>query len=119
MVGPGEFVVPLINVLRDEPLERPYLLMDETTVQVLKEPGKTAQSKSRLWAQMSAGPEPPIMLFDYDPTRAGEVPKASPSRGSPGRCIPTATAATRRWCASRDWCTWHVGRMQDVDLSMR
>ena len=75
MVGAGELVVPLINVLRDELLDRPYLLMDETTVQVLKEPGKTAESKSQLWAQMSAGPEPPIVLFDYDPTRAGEVPK--------------------------------------------
>ena len=75
MVCVGELVVPLINVLRDELVERPYLLMDETTVQVLKEPGKTAQSKSQLWAQMSAGPEPPIVLFEYDPTRAGDVPK--------------------------------------------
>ena len=41
MVCAGELVVPLINVLRDELVERPYLLMDETTVQVLKEPGKT------------------------------------------------------------------------------
>ena len=75
MVCVGELVVPLINVLRDELVERPYLLMDETTVQVLKEPGKTPQSKSQLWAQMSAGPEPPIVLFEYDPTRAGDVPK--------------------------------------------
>ena len=59
----------------DELVERPYLLMDETTVQVLKEPGKTPESKSQLWAQMSAGPEPPIVLFEYDPTRAGDVPK--------------------------------------------
>ena len=75
MVRVGELVVPLINVLRDELVERPYLLMDETTVQVLKEPGKTPQSKSQLWAQMSAGPEPSIVLFEYDPTRAGDVPK--------------------------------------------
>ena len=75
MVRVGELVVPLINVLRDELVERPYLLMDETTVQVLKEPGKTPESKSQLWAQMSTGPEPPIVLFEYDPTRAGDVPK--------------------------------------------
>ena len=67
--------MPLINVLRNELVERLYLLMDETTVQVLKEPGKTPESKSQLWAQMSAGPEPPIVLFEYDPTRAGDVPK--------------------------------------------
>ena len=75
MVCLGALVVALINVLRDELVERPYLLMDETTVQVLKEPGKTPESKSQLWAQMSAGPEPPIVLFEYDPTRAGDVPK--------------------------------------------
>ena len=75
MVGAGELVVPLINVLRDELVDRPYLLMDETPVQVLKEPGKAAQSKSQLWALMSSGPEPPIVVFEYDPTRAGEVPK--------------------------------------------
>ena len=39
------------------------------------QPGKTPESKSQLWAQMSAGPEPPIVLFEYDPTRAGDVPK--------------------------------------------
>ncbi len=75
MVGAGELVAPLIHVLRDELLDRPCLLMDETPVQVLKEPGKAPESKSQLWAQMSAGPEPPIVLFDYDPTRSGAVPK--------------------------------------------
>ena len=59
----------------NKPSDDPYLLMDETTVQVLKEPGKTPESESQLWAQMSAGPEPPIVLFEYDPTRAGDVPK--------------------------------------------
>ncbi len=73
MVRLGELVVPLMNLLRDELLDRPYLLMDETTVQVLKEPGKTAESKSQLWAQMSGGPGPPIVVFEYDPTRAGHV----------------------------------------------
>ena len=59
MVRAGALVVPLLNLLRDELLDRPYLLMDETTVQVLKEPGKSAQSKSQLWAQMSVGPPLP------------------------------------------------------------
>ena len=75
MVRMGELVVALINVLRDELVERAYLLMDETTVQVLKEPGKAPESKSQLWAMMSPGPEPPIVVFEYDPTRSGDVPK--------------------------------------------
>ncbi len=75
MVRLGELVQPLINVLRDEMLARPYLLMDETTMQVLKEPGKAPESKPYLWAQMAPQAEAPIVLFDYDPTRAAEVPR--------------------------------------------
>jgi len=45
-------------------------------VQVLKEPGKTAQSKSYLWVQQSGEHDRPVVLYDYAPTRSGEVPKA-------------------------------------------
>ena len=75
VVGMGELVVPLMNLLHEELLGRAYVLMDETTVQVLKEPGKAPESKSQLWAMMSPGPEPPIVVFEYDPTRAGDVPR--------------------------------------------
>jgi len=75
MVRCGELVQPLINLLRDELLALDYLQCDETTLQVLKELGKTAQSLSYLWVQRSGLPETPIVLFDYDATRSGEVPK--------------------------------------------
>ena len=75
MVRCGALVQPLINLLRDEMLALDYIHMDETTVQVLKESGKCAQSASYMWAQRSGLPERPIILFDYDPTRSGEVPK--------------------------------------------
>ena len=42
----GTLLQPLINLLEDEALSQPHLHMDETTVQVLKEPGKTAESQS-------------------------------------------------------------------------
>ena len=74
MIRMGEHVQPLINLLRDELLSTAYLQMDETRVQVLKEPGKTAESLSYLWAQRSVEGRP-IVLFDYDPTRSNEVPK--------------------------------------------
>jgi hypothetical protein len=47
--------------------------MDETPVQVLKEPGKTAQSKSYLWVQRGGPPAHPIVLYHYDPGRGAEV----------------------------------------------
>jgi transposase len=71
----GELVQPFINLLREQLLECPYIHMDETTLQVLKEPGKSPESKSYLWCQMSTGPERPIVLFEYDPGRSSEVPK--------------------------------------------
>jgi transposase len=75
MVRCGALVQPLINVLRDEMLALDYIHIDETTVQVLKESGKSAQSTSYVWAQRSGLPEQPIILFDYDPSRSGEVPR--------------------------------------------
>ena len=75
MVRCGELVQPLINLLRDELLALDVIHIDETTVQVLKEAGKAAQSTSYIWAQCSGVPERPIVLFDYDPTRSGDVPR--------------------------------------------
>jgi transposase len=75
MVQSGDVVQPLINLLRERMLEGSYIHCDETTVQVLDEPGKSAQSKSYMWVQASGTGEQPVVLFDYDPTRSGEVPK--------------------------------------------
>jgi transposase len=74
MVRCGELVQPLINLFRDRLLESTYVCMDETTVQVLKEPGKSPQSKSFVWVQQSGERERPVVLYDYAPTRSGEVP---------------------------------------------
>jgi hypothetical protein len=47
--------------------------MDETIVQVLKEDGRKATSKSYMWVRYAAGNNP-IVLYDYAPTRSGQVP---------------------------------------------
>lgn len=73
MVRCGELVQPLINLLDDELRNIDYLQCDETTVQVLDEAGKPAQSTSYLWARRSGVPERPIVLFDYAPSRSSEV----------------------------------------------
>ena len=74
MVKAGTLVQPLINLLRDQLLAYDVLQMDETTVQVLKEAGRKAQSTSYLWVQRGGPPERPIILFDYDPSRGQAVP---------------------------------------------
>src|SRR5579862_7506691 len=65
----GVAVQPVINLLRDHLLDSDLVYGDETTVQVLKEPGRAAQTKSYLWAQMN-GTGPPVRLFSYAPTRS-------------------------------------------------
>ena len=74
MIKAGTLIQPVINLLRDRLLEYDIVQMDETTVQVLKEPGKSAQSKSYLWLQRGGPPEKPIVLYDYDPSRSQSVP---------------------------------------------
>ena len=75
MIQTGKLIQPVINLLRDRLLAYNILQMDETTVQVLNEQGKTAQSKSYLWLQRGGPPDQPVMLYDYDPGRGSGVPK--------------------------------------------
>ena len=75
IVRVDQAVQPIVNLLRDHLLDVPLTYGDETQVQVLKEPGKSAQSKSYMWAQMTQGSEPqgtgpPIRLFGYSPSRS-------------------------------------------------
>ena len=57
-------------------LEHDVLHADETTLQVLREPGKTAQSKSYMWLYRTSGDaEHPIVLYDYQNSRKAEHPK--------------------------------------------
>ena len=56
----GHALQPLINLLRDRLLEANVIHGDETVVQVLKEPGRAAQTTDS---------EPPIRLFSYTPGR--------------------------------------------------
>lgn len=73
MVKCGQLIQPLINLLHETMLEQPMLHMDETVVQVLNEPGKTAQSQSYMWLLRTT--LQPAVLFHYAPTRSGDVPQ--------------------------------------------
>jgi len=73
MIKAGCLVQPLINLMQDRLLSHDIIQMDETTVQVLRESGKTAQSKSYLWLQRGGPPEQPVVLYHYDPGRGAGV----------------------------------------------
>jgi transposase len=77
----GQLVQPVVNLLRDELLDAPLVFGDETELQVLKEPGRSAQAKSYIWAQMTDGcgkdgTGPPIRLFTYSPSRSTKTAMA-------------------------------------------
>jgi transposase len=55
IVRVGQGVQPVINLMRDELLDAPLVFGDETERQMLKEPGRAAQTKSYVWAQMTDG----------------------------------------------------------------
>lgn len=67
-----DYMEPVYERLHQHLLERDIIHADETPCQVLKEEGKTAQSKSYMWLYGSGNDElPPIRLYDYQPSRGG------------------------------------------------
>ena len=63
---------PVYEQLHRHLLERDIIHADETPCQVLKEEGKTAQSKSYMWLYGSGNDGlAPIRLYDYQPSRGG------------------------------------------------
>ena len=67
---------PIYKRLKKHLLEEPLIGADETVVQVLKEPGRSATSDSRMWVYTSGSQvSRHIRIFEYQPTRAAEHPK--------------------------------------------
>lgn len=72
MIRASNICQPLINLLDEELIASDYVHMDETTTQVLNEPGKKAQTKSYMWVRARSIGKP-IVIFEYDPSRSGKV----------------------------------------------
>lgn len=73
VVRVGELCSPLLEILREELRAGPLINVDETPVQVLKEPGRANTTKSYMWV-FRGGVSPPgsVVIFDYRPTRSAE-----------------------------------------------
>jgi transposase len=72
----ADLLTPVYEELHDRLLERHFLHADETTLQVLREPGRAATTNSYLWLYRTGRDGPPIILYDYQETRAGAHPTA-------------------------------------------
>jgi transposase len=67
---------PLLNLLIDEVLSGFLIQADETTLQVLMEPGRDPTTKSYMWIFRRGDPEKTVLIYQYHPTRGGDVAKA-------------------------------------------
>ena len=88
MIKGAGWLEVIYNRLHSELLCRKYLHADETTLQVLREPGRKAQTHSYMWLYRSGRDGPsdatqggaratgPIALYEYQRTRAAEHPRA-------------------------------------------
>ena len=67
------WLAPIYEQLHKQLVSQKVLHADETTLQVLHEEGKKAQSKSYMWLYRTSGDaEHPIVLYEYKPDRKSE-----------------------------------------------
>ena len=72
-----DWLEPIYDALSEILCTHNVLHADETTLQVLREPEKTAQSKSYMWLYRTSGDaNSPIVLFEYQPDRKAIRPEA-------------------------------------------
>jgi len=65
-----KWLQPIYDTLREQLCKEPMLHADETTLQVLKEPGRSSTSKSYMWLYRTSGcAKQSIVLYEYQPTR--------------------------------------------------
>jgi transposase len=70
-----DWLEPIYDALHEILCIHGVLHADETTLQVLREPGETAQSKSYMWLYRTSGDvRQPIVLYDYQPYRRAKRP---------------------------------------------
>ncbi|MBC7325412.1 MAG: IS66 family transposase, partial [Moorella sp. (in: Bacteria)] len=73
--GANTWLALIYDRLHEYLLKRDILHADETTLQVLQEPGREATTKSYLWLYRTGRDGPSIILYDYQTTRAGKHPR--------------------------------------------
>ena len=70
-----DWLEPIYAALHRELLKCDLLHSDETSLQVLHEPGKTSQSKSSMWLYRTSGDvRRSIVLYEYQPGKDGKYP---------------------------------------------
>lgn len=64
---------PLLELLDKEIRSGPLINIDETPLQVMKEPGRSNKTKSYMWIYRGGDPDRPALVYQYHQSRSGEV----------------------------------------------
>lgn len=75
LCGANNWLSFLYNRMHKYLVEQDVLHADETTLQVLNEPGRAAETQSYLWLYRTGRMGPPIILYEYQQTRGGQHPR--------------------------------------------
>jgi transposase len=73
--GAEQWLVRLTDRMLIHLLEKDIVHADETTLQVLREPGKSAKTQSYMWLYRTGRMDESIILYEYRPSRGGEHPR--------------------------------------------
>lgn len=73
LVQAAERCKPLIDLMENQIRSGPLINIDETTLQVLNESGRSNTSKSYMWVYCGGHPDQPTKLYRYHRTRSGQV----------------------------------------------
>jgi len=73
--GARKSLTPLYERMHEHLLVQDILHADETTLQVLHEPGRAAETQSYVWVYCTGRYADPIILYDYQQTRASSHPR--------------------------------------------
>jgi transposase len=64
---------PIIELLQQEIRSGPLINIDESPLQVLKEPGRSNTTMSFMWVFCGGPLSRPVVLYQYHPTRSGQL----------------------------------------------
>ncbi len=73
LIDSASFLQPLYNLMQEVFFAYDIAMSDDTGIQVLKEDGRSASSRSALWIRRGGAPETPVVLLDYNVSKGSAV----------------------------------------------
>jgi transposase len=69
----GELLEPIVDILKERIIESGYARADETPSKVIFVDGENKKGLSYFWLFMTGEQHNPYIVFEYHPTRSGEI----------------------------------------------